>query len=789
MPLHTPPTLPLMRANLPALLLLLIPLPLAAQHPPPENRGWSYEIEWSQRWLHGREQPRFTPFSSGRRWLMIHSASINPESRASSFHLVVNGFSGLDPQASVRVAPDGAVEIEVHEEHRPRFALETAEDSIQFLRFRLANRGRGVQLPESYAWELLPVLNAPRLQPGARWTDTLDLAAERDGFQQSLRGQRTRVVVGDTMVDGRRLWIVRDSAAVRYSERWLNLERTLDTVAVVQRAGEGMIRGRALIDPALPVAVARWDTTSISGEAVLRYPDGRVFRTPARMERTRHWTLYEPAGREARIAALRETANAERTGMLLLPTNDLEMRLSQGDTVLRDSLLAAWRGETDPDERARLFRLMDQWDSRDDAFGERLSELSIQAGDTVHAVFEAIGWSLSPRDPLSEEELDLLLPFLRDPGLPFAFGFDRDLLYESIRTALLRFPPALAADPGDWPCTPAACRQLAAQFEAAEEPRLRDLGLIARLVMEPARWDDEVLTRAREGSAMMEPAVLLVRGVGATWEAASKAPLPPPDADWRGWLEWMNGMDPAYRARHPDPPKTTAVRFDRSHERALRFYSERTGRDVVSELQRKLEQAPGDTARLVYDAILLGLGARQPDAEAVAERLINGSEAERARATREMLRLVESAVPADSALAVELMDRLLATVIEGAEPWPYLHPPAEQERAWGLRRLTGEHDSIFLRADSLPAALRTRWKDRVVLVSEGERRGSDRVGIHFQFREVRQVGPFVQLGIDYSEYYQREESPHPAGFAGGITVYLIRTVAGWRVVHSSRWIT
>ena len=248
-------------------------------------------------------------------------------------------------------------------------------------------------------------------------------------------------------------------------------------------------------------------------------------------------------------------------------------------------------------------------------------------------------------------------------------------------------------------------------------------------------------------------------------------------------------MDPEYRARHPDPPKTTAVRFDRSHARALRFYSERTGRDVVSELQRKLEQAPGDSARLVYDAILLGLDARQPDAEAVAERLIEGSEAERARATREMLRLVESAVPADSALAVDLMDRLLATVVEGAEPWPYLHPPKERERAWGLRRLTGEHDSIFLLADSLPAALRTRWQDRVVLVSEGERRGSDRTGIHFRLREVRQVGPFVRLGIDYTEYYQREESPHPAGYAGGITVYLIHTAGSWHVVHTSRWIT
>lgn len=772
------------------LLALLAPGPVAAQEPSSDLAGWSVEVETRQRWLHGREQPRFRPFAPERRWLVIDSAGAGLR-QGWAFELVLDVSGGRDARARVRASPSGgAADIDVRQTHQPRHRMVTVEDSVGTLRWSLANRGQGVRLPDSQVWELLPVLRPPHLERGARWTDTLALSAEHEGFRQSLHGPRVREVIGDTVVDGRRLWVVRDSASVRYSERWLDEERTLDTLVVVERTAHGVIRGRALFDPALAVARARWDTTTLSGEAVLRYPDGRAFPTAARLERTRQWTLHDPAGREARLAALREAAMAERTGMVLLSTSELAKRLDEGDLALRDSLLAAWQRATDPGETTRLFGLLEMWGQRTEGFRERLRDLRVQAGDTAYAVRAAIR-AVSPRNPLSESDLDLLLPFMRDPGLPFAFGLYRDPLYENVRQGLLASPPALAADTAAWPCTPAACRRLAAQWDEADEPRLRDLGLIARLVMKPARWDDAVQARARAGSALMEPAVLLIRGVGATWRAASKMPLPPPEADWRAWLEWMNGMDPAYRARHPDPPETTAVRFGEGHATALRFHAARTGRDLVTELQRKMAEAPGDTARLVYDAILLGIGVSQPDAEAVAERLVGGSEAERARAVREMHRLFEAAVPADSAVAAALMDRLLAAVIEGAEPWSYLVPPTDRERASGIRRLTESHDSVFVLADSLPVALRERWEDRVRLVSGGERdrRSAPVIGIQFRPSAVEQVGPFARLGIDYTEYYRREGSPHPAGYSGGVTVYLVRTEEGWRVVHTAAWIT
>ena len=41
---------------------------------------------------------------------------------------------------------------------------------------------------------------------------------------------------------------------------------------------------------------------------------------------------------------------------------------------------------------------------------------------------------------------------------------------------------------------------------------------------------------------------MLVRGVGATWPAASKMAMAAPNASWQAWADWMSGPNATYAA-------------------------------------------------------------------------------------------------------------------------------------------------------------------------------------------------------------------------------------------------
>ncbi|MBA3970277.1 MAG: hypothetical protein H0X52_09260 [Gemmatimonadetes bacterium] len=652
--------------------------------------------------------------------------------------------------------------------------------------------GGRLALPPTRAWELVPTFRPQQLKAGARWSDPIRLVAEENGFRQALTGTRVSTLVRDTTVAGRRFWIVRDSARARYQERWIDDERTLDTLATVERTVDGVLRARHLYDPELRLFRLRHDTTALSGTAVLSYPDGRSFPTPAHYERTRRWELFDSTGYAARRARRDSVFYANVGGMLYLPRDQIEQRLSRGDTVLRNSLVARWHQSRDPEQRFRLMELIERWGRGGPQLEMRLHRLALEAGDTAHALREILHrWSWNHRPPVTAAELEHLLPFMDAPGLAFAFGLDRDPFYEYPRGGLLSRIPALLPDSTQWPCTPDACRLLAAQRETAREPRLRDLGLIASLALEPARWADAVLQRAQAGSATMGPAIQLIEGVGATWPAASKAPLPRPDADWRAWLEWMNGRDPRY-PRDSNAPAGTAVRFEQSHAQAIRFYQVRTGRPVIQELQRELTEATGDSARLVYTTILLGLGERSSDPAQVAQRLRFGSPAERALAVRELSSLFRNAEVPDSATNAALIDRILGIAIEAEAPWPDLHPPDAERKGLGhLRRINERSSPVFILADNLPAPVRRKWQTRAQLItSEQWNARSDRLpGILFRPGRVLRAGPFVYLDLDYSTRAARREDQAPAGSAGGFTVYLLETEKGWMLVSASEWIT
>lgn len=780
---------------------------LPAQGPPPSARvEFAVEQRVRDRWMHGRQRPRFTRFGQERTWLLGDSLRTAAGGERRLYLTLARTAGGRD-SALIEVDSTGRVtRLSASLAPPPRGMMLLPGDSARFARVRFFRNAR-LTLPEARLWDLVPTFRAAAGRPGTRWTDTLERTATRDGYRQTLRGARVSTLLGDTTVGGRHLWVVRDSARVHYEERWLEEERTLGEYVTATRAADGVIRGRHLYDPELGLFRTRSDTTLLSGEAVLRYPDSypdeRTFRTPARYERYRDWDVYDRAGYTARQAALRATADRDYGGMVAVPRTDVERRLADGDNTARDSVLTEWRRSDDPERYESLFRLLQQWGGRDRAFHARLDSLRIALGDTVY-LYRWLGQrAYSPGQPTSVAEVRSMFRFMQDPGLAFAFNESRDVLYENVRQALTSSPPAVTRDTSRWPCVPAACRLLAEQWRSAREPRLRELGLVALVVLEPGQWADTALARAAAGSQFLEPAVMLVRGVGATWPAGSRAPMPPPNADWQTWAEWMNGVDRRYAAARaaanasaglPAPRPEPRVRFGESHAVAIRFFQARTGRDLIAELRRGLEAAASDSARLVFGTMLQGLGELRLSADEVAAHFRSGEPGRIALARNALARMVwdsSEVKAADSATAIPILDRLVALVVEGGPPWRSVDGRPGPGRQGPALHATPRRQSISVLADSMPTELRDKWKDRVALVTAAEWRDRPptEAGVLYTLSGVRRVGPFVVVGVTTSERTARRPGEAPRVYAAGTLYYLMEQGGEWVIVAVDQWVT
>jgi hypothetical protein len=608
------------------------------------SRRYVLEQATRARWMNGGQRAEFTPFAQAASTLDLDVPAIG--AGASERTIRVDFRPGIGDSASLTSRPDGSiVRQSVWLRPLPPSARLTRADSARMARFRL-REGGSLQLPAARLWDVVPRVHPRRFARGERWTDTIALETEYDGARQALTGLRTSVLVGDTTVDGRQLWIVHDSANVRYTDHELEEELTLDTLVSIDRTASGVIRGQYLFDRGLGLFASRVDTTSLIGDAVLRYPDGRSFHTPTRYERTRQWTLFEPAAYAARQAEKRAETQRVMGGMVRAPASETERRLSSGDAVLRDSLIDAWIREVDPDRKLEIYRELVLWAPGRQQVRDSLDARRVAAGDTAFYL-ELLGRRAYPAQrPIDRETAQEMIRVMRDPAIPFSFGVSRDVLYGNLTQTFVTWPPALDADTTRRRCLPDACRLLEEQWRVAREPRLRDVGLTVLATTDPARWADTVLSRVAADPGILTPVAQLMNGVGATWPAAAKLSLPGPDADWRAWLAWTSATSPEYRliAAPMSRGMQPELRFEESHVTAIRFYQQRTGRDVVGEIRRSLAAATDDSARLVYGAILTGLGD-VPTVDQVAARFRSGSAAQIALATRQLYGLFRGRVP------------------------------------------------------------------------------------------------------------------------------------------------
>ena len=764
---------------------------------------WVVEREVSDRWLHGRQLPRFVPYRRNREWLFVDSVRTDAARR----HLYLtlrrlgtrrdSGLIVADARGRISRVHVGLAPYEYTGSPSPNDSVRWAE------RQRVGIDGR-VSLPETRVWDLVPTFPAGPPVVGTRWTDTVALQSVDGRFLQSLDGIRVSRIAGDTIVDGRRFWIVRDSAGVRYREQYLERERTLDTTVQVARVGTGIVRGTHLYDARLGLFRERHDTTSLVGEAVLQYPDGREFRTPARYQRTRRWVRYDTAAYAARTTDLREVAQRQSGGMVVTPSDELQRRLASGDAVARDSLVGVWERTSDPDSANRIFFLIWTWAGRGNpAIREMLDSLRVAAGDTAHFYQLLARRAYPARPPMDTTDIRAMLRFMANPALAWGLNVSRDWLYENLVQGLTTWPRAVAVgrDSGAVTCVIAACNMLGDQWRTASEPRLRDVGLVALVSMEPARWSDTVLALAGPRRPLLTPAVHLVRGVGATWPAALKAAMPSPDSDFRVWLEWMDGRDPAYAAASAASAARTGrtlgspapqPRFDESHATAIRFFTARTGRDIVAELQRGYATAASDSARLVFGTMLRRLGELKLTSAEIADAFASG-DATRATLARATLvsefRAAATPLPADS--ASPFIDRMIGVTLEpGAAFWRSVEP-GRTAQSGGRPSLHVSSARIYLNGTGLPDAVRAKWGARfaVILPAEWSRRDVREGAVFYSFTPVLRWGRFVRVEVGVSERVDRAADAAPQQYASWNAYYLMELDGEWVVVAREGWIT
>lgn len=755
---------------------------------------WAVEQKGRERWIPGQRQPRFTPFVTTHDWILVDS--IRDAGTDRRLWLTLNRTAyGRDSALIVLDRAGHVAHLEFgRAPYRGRLSL-FGDDSARWADLqRRAPRGN-VRLGETRLWDLVPSTPPPEAILGARWTDTIARVAVEAPFHQAMRGTRTSHVIGERTFGGHQLLIVRDSATVTYEEQYPERERTLSG-AQVSRIASGTITGVHLWDPALRLSRQSDDTTLLVGEAVLQYPDGRSFRTPARFERTLHRDLLDPSAYAARIAELNDFRSRTRGGMVRLPDEPLTIRLFRGDTTARDSLLSAWQRTTDPDSAESTFRLLEQWGARNRATRTLIDSVRLAAGDTAY-LYRLLENRAYPHHPVDTTDVRAMLPFMADPGLPWRFDLSRDVLYENLVQSLTTWPPASGA--GGVACTPAACRLLADQWSSGTEPRLRDVGLVARLVTDPARWTDTVLALDGPAHPLLHEAALLARGVGATWLASSHLPMPAAGSDWRAWLEWMDGRDPRAIATEKELAASTHTkadtlphaRFEQSHVTAIRFFQARTGRAIVAELRRGYDGATSDSARLVLGVMLQKLGALQLG-EPELFALLRSGDATSFVLARETLpgAFARSATRTDSAAWMPLLEHVISAIVDTTPLWPRLDK-GDSAIAGAVARLVMPRGRIALDTLGIPPRIRAEWGSRVPIMPSIAWTAQDprESGVFYSIDPISTWGRFARVSLMATARVPRRADERPQAYGSSATYWLMNVDGQWKILFEIHGMT
>ena len=123
------------------------------------------------------------------------------------------------------------------------------------------------------------------VQPGESWTDTIRVESENEGARSVNEIVIASTLRGDTMVAGRRLWVIASTKASS-----LRVEGNMQGMDMSNELS-GTITQTSLWDPARRVLHSSHSTGSMTG--VLNVPNAGMNDIPISVNNTRHITLVE----------------------------------------------------------------------------------------------------------------------------------------------------------------------------------------------------------------------------------------------------------------------------------------------------------------------------------------------------------------------------------------------------------------------------------------------------------------------------------------------------------------
>lgn len=618
--------------------------------------------------------------------------------------------------------------------------------------------------------------SAPRqARVGMRWVDTLRVDAVSPDSRRALNGTRVSRVLRDTVVGGRTMMIVRDSASVTYEVHWNARAFSLERTDSVERRATGVIRGQWLLDPEHGYAQWSADTTTLRGTATLMMSDGRTASSPTRFERTRQVDALTPV----QVAA--SLSGEQPFSIVRLPSTALEKRLDREGPRIVDSLLAVARASRNPFERDQLLEALRTWGRIP---RERLTREMLLDGDTVRAL-EFTSLSMTPA------WLHDWLPLFDDPAPLWRHGLTpTENFSEGVESDLTQWPPVLMEYmkrlgrpiPFDGACLPDACRVLAELWPSARDARLRAIGLLTRAMQDPKVWGDSLRRYASIAPGIANHGIALLDGVGASWQASTKIRMPAPGADWRLWSEWMTGQSLSAPPSRFEPGLT---RLEENHYSAFAIRTATTGRDFQSEMRDAFQRATADSARLVFGTLAVSLNAIPLTGEVLASWLSDSSALITALGRNAVTQYVSAnqrRLP--DAEAVPLIDTLLAILTQGAPRWASLGIDSSKLRDFPAELRAG---ALRIISDSLPAAVIARWSATIKPIPSSERGVPE--GQLQQPVTTYWIAPPIGAGPIVVLQYRLTTQRGQQAYSQGAAFFLLRVGNAYRLVSISSWIT
>ncbi|HEX3928742.1 MAG TPA: hypothetical protein VHW65_12175, partial [Gemmatimonadales bacterium] len=723
--------------------------------------GATITILTQRRWLNAGQPDAFTAFTTQQQKLRLDS--IVPVNRARSIWLSQNESSTNGLMAShtdVVVGADGRVFSLLTMVNKRAAPQECGGPSPK--RAAEDRDGASIELTEQFDG-IGDFFSSQR--PVAGTTRAAIARSATAGASHSLlRGTRVTRFLRDSVLRGMRLALVRDSAEVTLNDAipWDagltgRYETPPDSIATVSRNARGTVTGWRLVNPLNGMTLWIADTVALHGTATLHLADGRSFRSATRLDQ-----------RTTAVIALVDSAPVvamapARPPVDVISDTSLMRRLGARDPVVRDSFLQVLARSRDFAAHTAAIRALHVSGVPNDA----VTAAILSTGDTAVLYPQFIYG-------LSSASYDLVHPLLADPGYAFNHGVHPDLYF--FVGALQLLPNAALPDSTRWTCPAALCRAIANEWPSAHEPRLKQLGLIARFALDPARWADTVITLARSHPFLREAALAAVGANPVRTTRDSVFAVPPVGAPWQAWAGWLRSFESSYDTRTWTPPQL-APSIPPAAVSALRTVERTQHRDVAAEFLTRFGSAD-DSGRFVFGTMLIAVrpGFRTDQDALVA--FTTGSALDRALAYRGFSARTRAAGVADSTAMREITEHVAAMILDGAAPWPEFHNPGASLARAVVRDTLPPTVHRYLVGDSIPAEIARNF------IARGYRRpggwADDSAGrIVVELGAVQRMGPLYS--ITFSRYGAATgPASRFASLADGRTFVVFRTADGWR---------